>query len=156
MKKLINTTKKTSLPYLAGHLIEDALFFGIGIFCSQKVDTLRAHWRFGEAQTMETVSVLLFIFAFLSLVYHLMVSGTYADVYCEKIIGKGVEKITVKNFNLSFTQITDITRTKGFLNSEAGAGEFLVISTASGSYKIITTSAKAQEIITYYNEIKAE
>lgn len=87
---------------------------------------------------------MLFIFAFINLLYKLMVSSTFANIYSNKIVGKGLQQLTVKDFDLSFMQVTDISCT----------GRFLDINTAAGKYKVVTSANLAKEIFHYYNAMK--
>lgn len=151
MERKILTTRKTNIGYLVGQLLGDAVLVALGVFSMNKAATLRDYWRFSDAETMSTVAVICFIFAFLSFVYHIMVSSTYIDVQSDRITGKGMQKISLKSINLSMEKITDLSISKGFLNVESGSGVFLVINTTAGSYKVVTNEARAKEIVEYYN-----
>ena len=93
------------------------------------------------------------LFAVLGIVYHAMVSRTYADLYPNRIVGSGMQGIQTKSFNLRFDQIVGISVSQGFLNLEANPGAFLIVNTSAGDYKVITTKARANEMVEYYNNI---
>ena len=84
------------------------------------------------------------IFAIVNFLIKLSFSTSYANVYADKIIGKGIQQFVIKDFNLNYKQIIDISYT----------GRAIRISTAGGEYKIISNTQKAKEIFDYYNQIK--
>ena len=151
MENPIITTRKTGMLYLANQIPNDIAFLVIGIFCLSRVEPLRYNWEFSAADTMNTIAILCFFLAFLSFTYHIMVYKTVADVYSDKIVGKGLQKLAVKSFDLRYDQITEITTSKGLLNIETGACVFVVINTTGSEYKIITTPDRAKEIMEHYN-----
>lgn len=154
-KQLIQTTKQTSRAYLIPNLVVDFLFFGIaGYFFARSSDLYASYWYRSEGETLQKVGILVFLLAFLSALYHVMVARTYADVFADRIAGSGMQGISCKSFNLRFDQVTGISASKGILNLESGSGVFLVINTSAGNYKVITTDARAKEIIKYYSRIE--
>ncbi|MBQ2887946.1 MAG: hypothetical protein IJE29_03365 [Firmicutes bacterium] len=153
MENPIITTKKTSILYLANQIPKDIAFVIIGIFCQSMVERLRYNWEFSAANNMGTAAELCFIVACLSFTYHVMVSQTVAEVYSDKIVGKGMQKLSVKSFDLRYDQITEISTSKGLLNVETGSCVFLVINTSGNEYKIITTPDRAKEIMEHYNDM---
>ena len=153
MENTFITTKNTGVKYLASQLLSDAIFVIIGIFCQSKVEPLRRSWEFSAANTMSTIAVICFIVAFLSVIYHIMVFTTVAEVSGGKITGKGLQKIALKEFNLRYDQITEMSTSKGMLNVETGACVFLVINTVGGEYKVITTPERAKEITDHFHSV---
>lgn len=157
MKSPITTTQKTSSRYLISQLLGDSIFAIIGIFFLSRVDTLRSQWRFDLVESAQVTAIVFFIVAFLSAIYHVMVSKTYVNVYADMIEGKGMQKVAMQSINLRFDQITGISTSRGFMNLEAtGLNEFLVINTAAGNYKIITTSERTKEIIEFFNKAQGK
>lgn len=144
MNKLIMTTKKTNTAYLIAGLIESLLYAGIALYCLQLKEDMIVEWRFSYADTLNTCAIVLFFFAAINFLYKLSASTSYADVYSNKIAGKGIQLFAVKDFDLNFDQVTDISCT----------GRFLNINTPAGKYKVITNAACAKEIFEHYNSAK--
>lgn len=144
MNNIVYTTKKTNVAYLIAGIVESLVYAGIGIYCLQLKEDMLSSWQFDYANTLGIASVFSFISAFINLLYKLMSSSTFADIYCDKIVGKGLRQLIATDFDLSFQQITDISYT----------GRFLNINTAAGKYKIVTNAKRAKEIFDHYNTIK--
>lgn len=138
------TTKKTGMTHLIVGIIESLVFAGIGFYCLRSVDVLKAAWKMGAADTANTAGSLFLLIAFINLMYALLVNASYADVYGDKIVGKGIQMIALKDFDLNFNQISDISC----------SGQFLSINTPAGKYKVVTNASRAKEIFEYYNSIK--
>lgn len=132
MNNPILTTRKTSTEKFIGDLISAVIFVIIGLWFS---------WPF-------------LLLALIDFLYHWMQFNTYADVYQDRIIGKGMQKIAQQSFDLRFDQIVDMSQSKGFLNLGSGNGVFLVINTAGGSYQIVTKPDRANEIMEFYRKKK--
>lgn len=163
MNNPILTTRKTS----NGKFIKDRIGIVIGIVVgffisryffnmAEKAEEL---WRFSDARDIRSAGVSLIIaiivISALEFVYYYMQFQTYADVYQDRIVGKGMEKIVMQSsFDLRFDQIVDISQNNGFLNVGSGKSVFLVIKTAGGSYQISTTSDRAKEIMEFYRKNK--
>ena len=154
MEKNIITTKGTNGSYVTHQLITDLFYVIIGVFCAQKVEPLRDNWQFSAANTVMTASIICFFLAFLSVIYHVMVATTIAEVSNGTISGKGLQGISVKSFQLRFDQVSSITTSKGFLNIETGNGAYLIVNTTSGNYKVITSPNRANEIMELFNSYK--
>lgn len=154
MQSKILTTKNSNKVYLVSQIISDILYVALGIFCMQRVESLRDHWQFKAAESMSTFATLLFIFAFISIIYHLMVASTIAEMRNNKITGKGLQAITLKSFDLRFDQISGISTSKGILNLETGKCVYLIVNTTSGNYKVIASPEQAEEMIAYFNNLK--
>lgn len=144
MSEPIITTKNTNAAYLIAGLIESLLYVGIGMYCLELRKDFIASWRFSYADTMNTCAILLFIFGAINFLYKLIASTSFADVYSSKIVGKGLQQFVVKDFDLNFSQVTDISCT----------GRFLNINTPAGKYKIVTNANRAKEVFDYYNTRK--
>ena len=150
-KKPIHTTRKTNIGYFVAQMLGDFFSLGISFFIVIRGgELIDSFWYRNDGEKLQSVGYALAIFAILSLVYHVMVSRTYADIFENRISGSGMQGIQTKSFNLRFDQIIGISVSKGFLNLEAGGGAFLIINTSAGEYKIITTPARANEIVEYY------
>lgn len=153
-KHPISTTRKTSKKYLIGKLIEDACYVGISIFLFIRADKLiDSYWYRSDGENVLKAGFILLFIGALSLIYHAMVSTTYVDLFEDRIVGTGMQKIQIKSFSLRFDQICGISVSKGFLNVESGSGVFLVINTLAGDYKVITTAKYANEIAEYYSRV---
>ena len=154
MHNPILTTRKTS----TGKLISDLISAGIGIAVAfwlfKQIHKLESRWMFSEANTIEKLASVILVITLIDFLYHLMQFKTYADVYQERIVGKGIQKIALQSFDLRFDQIVDISRSKGFLNIESGNSVFLMVNTAGGSYKIVTKPDRANEIVEFYRKNK--
>ena len=151
-KRPISTTRKTSIGYLVGQMIGDGFFVGLSVFFFIRAgELIDSYWYRSDGEKLQTVGFIFLIIGMLSMIYHAMVSRTYADLYEDRISGSGMQGIQNKSFSLRFNQIVDISISKGFLNLEAGGGAFLIINTSAGDYKIITTPARADEIVEYYS-----
>ncbi|MDD7653018.1 MAG: hypothetical protein SOY32_05320 [Candidatus Faecousia sp.] len=137
MNRIVMTTKKTNIAFLASSLISSLLFFGLGIYLMNLSD--RAWGQ--NATTLKTAAVTLWIVALVHILVDISFATSYADVYEDRIVGKGIQQLFVREFNLDYGQITDISCTGGRL----------YISTPGGKYKIITNAAKAKEVFDYYN-----
>ena len=144
MDKIIMTTKKTNTPYLIAGLIESLLYAGIAFYCLQLKEDMIDAWHFSYANTLNTCAIILFISAAINFLYKLSASTSFVDVYCNKITGKGIQQFIVRDFELNFEHVTDISCT----------GRFLYINTPAGKYKIITNATCAKEIFSHYNTIK--
>lgn len=142
------TTRKTSRTYLIINLFGDLLVNSLfASFCIIKGEELMSTYVYrSEGAALQKLSIFLIIYAALSLLYHVMVSRTYADIFENRIVGTGMQGIQSKSFDLRFDQLNGISTSKGFLNIESGSGVFLVINTPAGNYRVLTTEARAREI----------
>lgn len=151
-RKPVHTTRKTSISYWVGQMIGDGFFVTISVFFFIRAgELIDSYWYRSDGEKLQTAGFIFLMVGMLSMLYHAMVSRTYADVFENRISGSGMQGIQTKSFNLRFDQIAGISVSKGFLNLEAGGGAFLIINTSAGDYKIITTPARANEIVEYYS-----
>lgn len=150
-RRQLFTTRKTTRAYLIINMIGDLLVNSLfASFCIIKGEELMSTYVYrSEGAALQKLSIFLIIYAALSLLYHLMVSRTYADVFEDRIVGTGMQGIQSKSFDLRFDQLNGISASKGFLNIESGSGVFLVINTPAGNYKVLTTEARAREIMDF-------
>lgn len=161
MNDMLLTTRNTS----KGKFISDMIGVGIGfivLFCLalynfSMADKAEDLWKFSAAEDLRSAGVALMFVAFvgsiLEFAYYFLHFQTYADVYQDRIVGKGIEKFVVQaSFDLRFDQIMDVSQNKGFLNAGAGKNAFLVINTTGGSYKISTTAQRADEIMAFFQQ----
>ena len=151
MNKETLTTKGSGSSYLMSQLFSDLLFVVAGIFCARSVGTLQSQWEFEAAKAMSTFSMICFAVAFLSILYHIMVFQSVAEIDEYEVKGKGMQGISAKSFSVHFDQISDISISKGFLNIETGKCVYLIINTATGNYKVITTPEKAKQFVEYFH-----
>lgn len=150
-RKPVHTTRKTNISYLVGQMIGDGFFVAISVFFFIRAgELIDSYWYRSDGEKLQMAGFVFLMVGMLSMLYHAMVSRTYADVFENRISGSGMQGIQTKSFNLRFDQIAGISVSKGFLNLEAGGGAFLIINTSAGEYKVITTPAKANEIVEYY------
>lgn len=151
-RRQLFTTRKTSRAYLIINLIGDLVFNSLfASFCIMKGEELMSTYVYrSEGAALQKLSIFLIIYAGLSLLYHIMVFRTYADVFEDRIVGTGMQGIQSKSFDLRFDQLNGISTSKGFLSIESGSGVFLVINTPAGNYKILTTDARAKEIMEFF------
>lgn len=150
MEHHILSTKGAGRKYLVSKLIGDIIFAGIGFFFLSKVETLQNNWQFSLAETASKSATVFFLLALLFATYHIMIATTVAELYDDKIVGKGLQKIMLKDFHLRFEQITEIATTKGVL-METATCVFLAINTASGEYKVLATPEAAAKIRDHFN-----
>lgn len=151
MNNPILTTRKTSTGKFVANLFGDGIGVAIAIWCFKQVDKLERYWKFSEAKAIEKLAIVMLMLSAVEFLYHLMLFSTYADVYEDRIAGKGIEKFVVQStFDLRFDQIVSISQNKGFLNTKSDKNAFLMINTAAGSYKISTTAERANEIMEFY------
>ncbi len=153
-RQLLVTTKKTNTGYLVSNMLGDGLFLGLAVFFYMRgTDLVDSYWYRKDGEAVLTLALALAMCGFLSLLYHVMVSRAYADVFTDRIVGMGMQGIQCKSFDLRWNQITGISISKGFLNIESGGGVFLIINTSAGNYKIITTEVRAKKVTEIYSGI---
>ena len=154
-RRPVLTTRKTNTGYVVAQiLLGDGLFFCLALyFFARGNELMGSYWNRSDGEALLTGGYIFMLFAVLGIVYHAMVSRTYADLYPNRIVGSGMQGIQTKSFNLRFDQIVGISVSQGFLNLEANPGAFLIVNTSAGDYKIITTKARANEMVEYYNNI---
>lgn len=138
MNRIVMTTKKTNLAFLVSSLISSLLFVGVGIYLMNLSDQTWGQ----NAATLQTGAVTIWIVTLVYTLVEISFATSYADVYEDRIVGKGIQQFFVREFNLDYGQITDVSCTGGRL----------FISTPGGKYKIITNVAKAKEVFDYYNQ----
>ena len=141
MNHLILTTQKTNKAYVVAGLIESLIYFGIGMYFLPLSE--KTHGK--NASTLVTATSVMCIVAIINFLNKLSFSTSYVNVYTDKILGKGIQQLVVRNFELNYKQINDISYT----------GRTIRIATSGGEYKIITNAEKAKEIFDYYNQIKS-
>ena len=144
MGEILFTTKKTNMAYLIYGIIESLIFAGIGIYFLSLRDNLISAWNYSAAETMQTCSTVFLILAAVNVMYKAMSSATFADVYNDKIVGKGIQKLAFKEFDLDYQQISDISVSHNYLS----------INTAAGTYKVVASQARSKEIFAFYNHKK--
>lgn len=149
------TTQKTNAAYLGGQLISDIFFLGLSVFFFIRGNKLiDSYWHRSDGEAVLQLAGAIFLVGFLSLIYHIMVSRTYADCFDNRITGSGMQGIQTKSFSLRIDQIVGVSVSHGFLNLEApGKAAFVIINTIAGTYKVITTNERANEIAEYYSRM---
>lgn len=143
MKQL--STKKTNILYLIIGLVSFVIDIALYAYCMQLSDELHSRWKFDSAETMATIGCIILFFGLVTFAYYMLGFRTFADVYSDRIVGKGMQHFIVKDFDLSYSQITDVSF----------SGQMLYINTAGGKYKIVTNAQRAKEVFEYCNQIKA-
>lgn len=153
-----NTSKGRFVQNMIGVAISTIFLYWCAMRMAKTADELERLWRFSEAESVGTSAIMLIVVATVSAVletlYHMMHFKSHADVYQDRIVGKGIQKIALQDFDLRLDQIVDISQTKGFLNVGKDKNTFLVINTASGGYKISTTVDCASQIMEFYRKNK--
>ncbi len=147
MKRVIISTKKSNTAFLIIGVTGALVFAGAGMYFSSYVSKMNPYMAaFSKtASTASTCATLLYIVAFVEFLWTILSAMSYADVYEDKIVGKGLEKFNLRDFHLDYSQITDVSY----------SGLNLFISTTSGKYKIITNAVKAKQVFDYYNKMNS-
>ncbi len=146
MNRVVITTKKSNKAYLIAGILVAVLFAGFAMYLNSYIGNMSSfELAFSKtASSISTCVTILYIVAFVELMWTILCAMSYADVYEDKIVGKGMEKLNLRDFHLDYSQITDISY----------SGLNLYISTVGGKYKIITNAVKAKEVFNYYNKVK--
>lgn len=138
MNRIVMTTKKTNIVFLVISLLTSLAFVFLGVFLMDLSDQTWGQ----NAATLKTTAIIAWVMSLIYLLVDISFATSYADVYEDRIVGKGIQQLVVRDFNLDYGQITDISCT----------GRNLYISTPGGKYKIITNAPKAKEVFDYYNQ----
>lgn len=144
MNNVIITTKKTNLVFLITSLAGALLTVVIGFQFVELAEEATSRWMFSTADKFENLAVLLFVLAGVEVGFALLESTTFADVYSDRIVGKGMHWLKVMEFDLTYDQITNISC----------RGMYLYINVSGERYRITTSVNRAKEIFDYYRSLK--
>ena len=150
MNQPVLSSRSTSGANLLSGFLSLGIDFVVFFWLGSLADKMEESWKFSEAEDTRTMAIILLGVGLVYFVYNVMQSKTYADVYPDRICGKGLQNFMLKEYDLRFDQIVEISQSKGFLNCGTGSGVYLVVTTMGGKYNILTKPACAKEIMEYF------
>lgn len=164
MNHTILTTRNTTKKWFFSKRISVAIEAGVGVLIMmwlfKKADELESVWRFSDANEVGSLAVQLgfvtLVIVVLEAAYYYMQYTSYADVYQDRIAGKGMQTLMLKDFDLRFDQIVNISQNNGFLSAGTEKNVFLEINTVGGNYKIRTTADCAREIMEFFQRTRGQ
>lgn len=137
MNQPILTTKGTNKAYLITNLLPNFFIIALGFFLIDKGEEM--WWKAADYNYAALIAFAIALISTFIDVYH---STCFAEVYSDKIVGKGIQNFQVVDFNFTYEQITNITYT----------GPKLYIEIVGSKYKIITNEKTSKEIFDYYTQ----
>ena len=145
MGNIVMSTKKTAAAYKNIMIVLSIISMILGILSI-------AFYSVAIERTSNKGVIILLILAVFFIVEGIItfvknyISGlTYVDVYKDRFIGRGIQNLSVLNFNIKNEEINNISIAKGF---------WLHIQTNSGTYKVMTNDKTAAKIFNYYIGLK--
>ncbi len=144
MKNIVISTRNTTDTRKKVTMVLSAMLILLGIFVVALCFCADENTNLHDAIVLLLIGFLIIGYGIIMAVKNYINTLTYVDVYDDRIIGKGIQDMSVLGFNIKLKEI----------NNVAIEGYWLHIQTSSGVYKVMTNNSTAAKVFNYCIKLK--
>ena len=144
MKNIVLSTRNTTYARKKVRMTLSAMLILLGIFVVALCFWADGYTNLHDAIILLLIGFLIIGYGTIMAVKSYITALTYLDVYDDRFIGKGIQDMSVLNFNIKLKEINNVAIERYWLH----------IQTSSGVYKVMTDNSTAAKVFNYCIELK--